>query len=515
MAKIDLNNVPASGFEMQVTAALLLAVSMLMVVLLFLFNKDSSKRPPGPRGVPVMGYLPFFDKEAHLTFTKLRETYGDVLSLSFGAWPAVVVSGYDVIKEALVAKGDDFSGRPAFTTGRMWNEGRSFGLGPFDAVWKMKQAIVKQAMAKFINAKTDLIEEVIRAEVGAVITSLTSHGDTSLCPKDSISVAISSMMYQLCYGRLDDFREDPGFKAELAGEMSVLAAKKGSLLDLVPWLRHVQRAKVNRFKDIVRDVEDRRSARITEHEATFDDENLRDLADFLIQAGNSLSEGDLAVGLDKTRVVESLDFIKQAHGSVGTALEWLLLLMAAYPEVQDKVFKEICDVVGRDRAPGLADRRKLSYAEATIMEGIRYAAPVPLAIPHSTTCDTKLQGFDIKQDTVVFFNLFSIYKDKDLWGDPEVFRPERFLTLEGELDKSLVERVTTFSMGRRSCIGASLACMELFLFFTTLMQRVKISRPSGQTEEYSMEGYYNPTRKPNPYQICVAVRDSQVAAVEL
>lgn len=44
-------------------------------------------------------------------------------------------------------------------------------------------------------------------------------------------------------------------------------------------------------------------------------------------------------------------------------------------------------------------------------------------------------GSNLMQDTVVMVNLWSFHKDANFWGDPEVFRPERFLNEKGELLK--------------------------------------------------------------------------------
>ena len=56
----------------------------------------------------------------------------------------------------------------------------------------------------------------------------------------------------------------------------------------------------------------------------------------------------------------------------------------------------------------------------------------------------------------------------DHWGDGEVFRPERFLDTEGRVVKD--EHWVPFSLGRRQCLGETLARAELFLFFTALVQ---------------------------------------------
>ena len=484
--------------------AFILLVAVVVVVILLL-NRGGLKLPPGPWGVPVFGYLPFFGKEPHVTFSTLRKTYGDVISISMGRWPAVIVSGRETIHKALLAMGDDYSGRPAFMTARMLNGGRSLGLGPFDEVWKMHRTAVTNAMNRFVNASSSLIEDVVCTEANTIIAQFKSHGKNSFSPNGSMPVAALSMIHQLCYGKDELIRENQDFKDALITERDMRNFKRGNPLDAVPWLRFLQKSKLSHFEQLVEASETRRSIKVEEHESTFDENSLKDITDYLIHAANKLSVEEQATGLDKQRITESLDFLQQANGTVASALEWLILLMAAYPEVQQKVFDDIEAIIGRNRLPKLEDRKKLPYVEATIAEAMRFAHPVPLAIPHSTTRDTKLNGYDIPQDTVVFISLYSIYMDEDRWGDPENFRPERFLTTEGALDCNLEDEVATFSLGPRRCIGETLADKEIFLFFTTLLQQLQLSKPP-EHPQYSLTGYYDPTRKPDPFELYVVPR---------
>lgn len=59
-----------------------------------------------------------------------------------------------------------------------------------------------------------------------------------------------------------------------------------------------------------------------------------------------------------------------------------------------------------------------------------------------------------------------------MFPNPEEFRPERFLDDNGNF-KSMNE-VVNFGVGRRNCLGESLARMELFLFIVNIFNQFKV-----------------------------------------
>jgi hypothetical protein len=63
-------------------------------------NKSGLPEPPGPYGLPVVGYLPFLGSNPPLTFVKLAQKYGDVFQVQMGVQKAVILNSLDVIKEA-------------------------------------------------------------------------------------------------------------------------------------------------------------------------------------------------------------------------------------------------------------------------------------------------------------------------------------------------------------------------------------------------------------------------------
>ncbi|CAH1799435.1 unnamed protein product, partial [Owenia fusiformis] len=92
-----------------------------------------------------------------------------------------------------------------------------------------------------------------------------------------------------------------------------------------------------------------------------------------------------------------------------------LQLMILHPEVQTRLQCEIDSVVGASRAPSIEDRDAMPVLQANIHEILRYVSHVPIAVPHKTTVDTSIGGYDIPKSTQVWMNLFSMHHDENMF----------------------------------------------------------------------------------------------------
>ena len=73
---------------------------------------------------------------------------------------------------------------------------------------------------------------------------------------------------------------------------------------------------------------------------------------------------------------------------------------------------------------------------------------IPFAVPHATTCDVDLEGFNLPEGTAVYANVWHVMHNKEYWDRPEEFLPERFLDPEtGAFRKD--ERCIPFMLGKR------------------------------------------------------------------
>ncbi|OXB51685.1 hypothetical protein ASZ78_001199 [Callipepla squamata] len=192
------------------------------------------------------------------------------------------------------------------------------------------------------------------------------------------------------------------------------------------------------------------------------------------------------------------DLLAAGSQTTSTTLRWALLFMILHPEIQSKVHKEIDKVIGRNRAPTMADQANMPYTNAVIHEIQRCADIIPTAVPHRTYRDTELQGFFIPKGTTIITNLTSVLKDETVWKKPNEFYPEHFLNEDGQFVRP--EAFLPFSAGRRACLGEQLARMELFIFFTTLMQKFTFVIPEDQPRP-RQDSRFALTNSPYPYQL--------------
>ncbi|KAH9510287.1 cytochrome P450 2 sub U member 1 [Bulinus truncatus] len=206
--------------------------------------------------------------------------------------------------------------------------------------------------------------------------------------------------------------------------------------------------------------------------------------------------------LDEVNLARNIELLFFAGSdTTSTTILWCLLYVLHYPEVQKNIFNEISEYIGTERLPNITDRPKMKHLTAFIMEVQRMASIVPLSLPHVCNAHTTVAGYTIPKGNVVLPNLDAVLGSKEIWGDPETFRPERFIDEQGNIVKR--EEFIPFSIGRRFCLGESLAMMELFLFLSTLFQKFEFLPPSPDKVPPLLETFGS-VAAPEPFEIrCV------------
>ena len=111
------------------------------------FKWTRPRMPPGPRGLPVLGYLPFLNAKApYLTLTELCDKFGRVFSVQLGQVSCVVLADPVLIRQAFARS--EFAGRaPLYLTHGIMN---GFGLICAEGdLWKCQRKFTAEFMRKF------------------------------------------------------------------------------------------------------------------------------------------------------------------------------------------------------------------------------------------------------------------------------------------------------------------------------------------------------------------------------
>ena len=114
------------------------------------------------------------------------------------------------------------------------------------------------------------------------------------------------------------------------------------------------------------------------------------------------------------------------------------------------------------------------------------------------TKEQKVEEHVIPKDSFAMANLWGFMKDPDVWPEAEMFRPERFLDEAGSVRKG--ERLIPFGIGKRQCLGETLARTELFLFFTALVHAFNFL-PEVEGEPPAEEWQLGITSLPKPFKL--------------
>ncbi|XP_006926887.1 cytochrome P450 2K6-like [Pteropus alecto] len=494
-----------SGFDSSIILPVLsLILIFLLNIKIFMTKASKQHFPPGPRPLPIIGNLHILNlKRPYQTMLELSQKYGSIYTIQMGPKKVVVLSGYETVKDALVNYGDQFGERPQVPIFERFFEGKGIVFSHGE-IWKTMRRFSLTTLRNFGMGKRK-IEDTIIEECQHLIQNFESYRGKPFEIKTIMNTSVANIIVSVLLGKRFNYQSTQFLRLlTLIGEnVKIVGSPTITLFNMFPGLgfflkshKTVFRNRDELFSFIRMTFLDRRHK--------FDKDDPRSFIDAFLVRQQEEKGTSTDYFSDENLVALVSNLFTAGTETTASTLRWGILLMMRYPEVQKKVYDEITKVVGSAQ-PRIAHRTQMPYTDAVIHEVQRFANILPISLPHATTTNIIFKNYYIPKGTEVITLLTSVLQDPTHWEKPDTFHPEHFLSSTGKFIKK--EAFMPFSVGPRMCAGEALAKMELFLFFTSLMQKFIFQPPPGVSHlDLDLTPDFGFISQPVPHKICALLR---------
>ncbi|XP_075208834.1 cytochrome P450 2C8-like [Anomaloglossus baeobatrachus] len=466
---------------MIVSSLLSVAVSVFFIFFFLLFfwrkQKKSQLLPPGPAPLPLLGTPKYVgDSAACKYFPELYRKYGPVFTIWKLTDPIVVVYGYEAVKDALLNQSEEFSGRPSSPAIDLYSEGYSFPSISGERFQQLRRFTITSLRNCGMGKKS--MERCVFDESKNLIEAVRETSGKPFNPITPMSCAVGNIVSYILLGK-DFHYKSPELEELITVTRKFVFDLHSPLQEIVntfpvllkiPFLREKILSESSAMKSFVKKY-------IEEHKRSLNPAAPRDFIDYFllkIKEEENRSESNFN---ETSLILTIMAVLGAGNETTSRTLNFCLIIISNYPEVQAKVQQEIDEVTGSAHAPEMMDRAQMPYTNAVVHEIQRIMDLAPVAHPHAVTEETQFRGYTIPKGTAVIPFISSVLSDPTQWETPEDFNPGNFLDEKGQFQ--LKPAFMAFSAGKRICAGEGLARMEIFLLFSALLQKFTFTLPPG------------------------------------
>ncbi|XP_058221829.1 geraniol 8-hydroxylase-like [Rhododendron vialii] len=459
-------------------------------------NRITAPLPPGPRGLPMVGYLPFLGTNLHQQFAELAHQYGPIYKLWLGGKLCVVLNSPSLAKEVTRDKDTVFSNRdPPIAALAGTYGGVDIAWSPYGSYWRtMRKLFVREMLS---NTSLEDTYNLRRDEVKRTIRELHSKIGTAVEVSEITFLTELNVVMSMLWGSTVDSQRDDSigieFRAVILKMVELLAKPNMSdffrilaRFDVQGVEREMKRLLqwVERILDPILEARMKISRGEGDQEDGLKRKGKKDFIQILLELKE---QEDVSVPITLQQIKAMLlDIVVGGTDTTATTVEWVMAELIHKPEKMKKVQEELSGIVGLDSEVEESHLPKLHYLDAVLKETFRLHPPLPLLVPKRPNQSSIVGGYTIPKDTRVFLNVWAMHRDPEAWDDPSEFKPERFLSDASKWDYHGNNfQFLPFGSGRRICAGIPLAEKMVMYVLASLLHSFNWKLPEDEELDLS------------------------------
>ncbi|KAK9987473.1 hypothetical protein SO802_032424 [Lithocarpus litseifolius] len=461
--------------------AILLYLSLTLLIFLYaikLIVKTRTTRPkhlpPSPPSLPIIGHLHIIKKPLHRTFHALSQKYGQIFSLKFGSQLVVIVSSPSAVEECFTKNDIVLADRPPLLLGKhVAYNNTTLSQSSYGNHWRNLRRI--STLEIFSNNRLNMFLGIRRDEMKHLLRNLSRNSCHSFAKVELQSLLLemtfNTIMRMVVGKRYYKYGEDVKDEEEARQFRRILkeitrlggASNPAEFVPILRWMDYGGLEK--KLKSLSKETDELLQALVDEQRRK--EEECNTMIDHML----SLQKSQPDYYTDQ--LIKGLILVLLSAGTETSAitLEWAMTNLLNHPNILKKARDEIDSQIGEEKFIEESDVSKLPYLQSIISETLRLYPATPLLVPHMSSADCTIEGYDVPSGTMLLVNAWAIHRDPKVWDDATSFKPERFEN--GEVKG---HKLMPFGIGRRACPGAGLAQRTVSLTLGSLIQSFEWER---------------------------------------